>query len=220
MAYSRTIRLTNHRSGEETQQLVEFTDPEWATLLQFAAHADALVNTKFVRNGMPGHLSIKYEAGKGFWSESVLPPEEDLAAFLHRFRHLYLEREPASFSRACSILGRRVELPAFRALLAKQRRLFSGEARESMFRLMANGVELHTAAAFRDWINGFEYHGDSARRARIETTVGTMPFEATKALFIEFLKDMVEAIEAMRTMVEGFRAPSGFGFESRDINAN
>ena len=217
MSFSRTIRLTNRLTGEQSSQTVEFSDAEWATLRQFAAHADALAATKYVQDGMPGTFQWHFEEGKGAWTEADLPSDDVLAAALHRLRHVFLEEEPASFVKAAAILGRRVSVPEYRQLLKRIRRVYDGKRLESMFYFQVSDLELNTPQTFRDWINAYEYHGDPEKRARFDAVSDLIPAASLRAFLLNFLREAIDATMMLRRLVRAFESGNGFEVDTRDL---
>ena len=96
--------------GEAEKLHVEVDDSDWQTLIGYLEDFDRLAATR-----MGGNCQIKvtftFDARTGFSWSGEMPPEDDVAAFLHRLRPFVLNDERSNFNRVCNILGRAIAHP-------------------------------------------------------------------------------------------------------------
>ena len=94
-------------------------------------------------------------------ANGTLPPADDVDAFVYRMRSFVLKNEPTSFYRICGIVGRRVAHPAVRALISRQKDMFSIRDFQDQIRLSSNGTILNAEDTLMLWLNAVgEYHSD------------------------------------------------------------
>lgn len=98
------VHFTDPSTAQKVEVVGEFSDAEWEILLRFAEYAEQLGQTRMVQEGSNVRCSIRLEAKKGINSSVIVPPENDIAAFLHRMRPFVLQDEPTSFFRVFSMM--------------------------------------------------------------------------------------------------------------------
>src|SRR5271157_3653571 len=96
------LTLTVKDTGENISLSGSFPDEEWILLNEFLEYADDLLETKFVKDGMPASLNIKMEQGKDMVVATQLPDWNDVIVFLHKFRPIRLQSESTNFYKICN----------------------------------------------------------------------------------------------------------------------
>lgn len=200
MAYSFEL-VIGVNQDEREKVAVEFSDADWALLSRYLEDFELLAATR-----MGEHCQVKFkylfDAEKGFSYSSEMPPEDDVAAFLHRLRPFVLKNEPASFYRICKILGRAIAHPGMTALLRKQRDEFSGRAFQSQLQFSSNGITVNAEDVLQNWLNAYEYHRDPDRRDELKKIHHEhLPLEAIRPIFLSMLIDKAGAVAEIAKIV-------------------
>jgi hypothetical protein len=126
--------------------------------------------------------------------DSQLPPDDDLAAFLHRMRPFLLQKESTSFITICKILDWRLEDVILRAVVERQRCLYSGKEFQSEVRITSNATLLNDDKIVLKWLNAYEFHRDKSNRAELDALHQIIPLQHMRAIFISTLMDMGKAV--------------------------
>jgi hypothetical protein len=194
MPYEYQLILTI-KDGKETVSLSgSFQADAWSLLNKYLDYADDLLNTKFVRSGMPASMNIKWEQESGMVVSTKLPDWDDVTVFLHKFRPIGLQSEDANFYKICNILAKELAHPYVRNMIDEQREIYTGKRMQSMFRIQSDDIVLNSEKVLNDWLNSFEYHRDKEKRKFIESLHEMFPLEASKVLFLGLLSDKTQAI--------------------------
>lgn len=186
---------------QEAEKLhVEIEDQDWHTLVGYLEDFDQLAATRM------GNCQIKikftFDARTGFSWSGEIPPEDDVAAFLHRLRPFVLNDERSNFNRVCNILGRAIAHPGMTGVLRQQRDEFTGRAFRSQVQLFSNNTVVNTEEALQDWLNAYEYHRDSERRERLaKIHHELLPLEALRPVFVSMLIDKARAVATVAEIV-------------------
>ena len=85
MPYEYELTLVINHTETVTQK-GSFQADAWNTLNEYLEYTDELLKTKFVQDGMPAALNIKWEHDSGMVVSTKLPNWDDVSAFLHKFR--------------------------------------------------------------------------------------------------------------------------------------
>lgn len=200
MPYEYELTLTiNHT---ETVALKgSFHVDAWNTLNEYLDYTDELLKTKFVLNGMPAFLNIKWEQDSGMVVSTKLPNWDDVSAFLHKFRPLGLQKESTFFYNICNLLTKEITYPNFRNMVDEQRDIFSGKRTQSVYKISSNDVILNSEKVLYDWLNSNEYHRDKEKRKFIDSLHEMFPLDGSKVLFLGLLSDKTQAIHNIAGLV-------------------
>jgi hypothetical protein len=212
------VKMSHALSSESWHHTGEFSDEEWQRLVRFEQFARELAQTRFYREGMPSSFSFGWNDQGEFHSNSTPPDPDDLSAFLMRIRPFYLEKEGAFFNGICNILSRRVEIPPFRDFIRKQKEIFACKRQRSMYEIQLNGTVLNSSDILDKWLNAFEFHRDEEKRREIEELSQILPLESSKAMFVEMLFEMTEAILTVSRLIEGLRLRNGMVMKTRELS--
>jgi hypothetical protein len=167
---------------------------EEAALRHYLAEYDRLMSCRPLQKEIPCGVSFTTSPESGVAIESNLPGADDRAILLHRLRPFVLESEPASFARVASILGRRISQPVVRELIRMQRRFWSGQAFTAQSPIKINGRRLNGERFLTAWLNGEEYHRDSAKATAFESLRGSPFFPLFDWILVNLLTDKLRAI--------------------------
>src|SRR5947209_3703094 len=147
-----TYRLRLPDSEEFETVTVAFTAQEAARLKQFVDCASALLRTSIVRRGFRTTLDLRYADGS-LAAEWTRPTDDEMAAYLHRYRPFGLENESTYFYKVVNLLSKKVDSRLFRSSLRELRHMFSGKLmQETKIKIEANDVMLNSDKFFIDWL--------------------------------------------------------------------
>lgn len=162
---------------------------------------DRLLEVKTAREGVPCSFEMRVENDQVKYITSESPSDEELAALLHRLRPFILVKELVSYLKVSSRLSKLFNHTYVRNLLKEQRELFDGRSNQRLVRITSNDVLINCEKTLFDWLNGFEYHQDPAKRARIESLHRVMPFEHSKPVLLTLLGNKVQAILELASLI-------------------
>lgn len=201
MPYDYELTLTVQDTGENVILKGSFQEDAWNLLMEFLEYVDDLMNTQFVKDGMPASLNIKWEQNTDMMVSTKLPDWDDVTVFLHKFRPIGLQSESTNFYKICNILSKELVHPHFRNMIDEQREIFSGKRTQTAFRIQSNNVVLNSEKVLYDWLNAFEYHRDKEKRQFIEQLHQMFPLDASRVLFLGLLSDKTQAIYNIAVLV-------------------
>ncbi|MFN9610742.1 MAG: hypothetical protein ACK546_01110 [bacterium] len=135
-------------------------------------------------------------------SDVELPGEDALAILLLRLRPFILEREPGSFARAMSIIGRHLDQADIRSLLKDNWSLYNGKSMQAQVRLESSGAIVNSESRLWEWLNAYEYHCDLQKRESIDELLRGSLGELPMSLWIWHLLDKLCAIHNAAGIVE------------------
>jgi hypothetical protein len=129
--------------------------------------------------------NVHWDAETGLSDRSVIPPEDDIDAFLHRIRPFVLQKDKDTyFPNVCDILSRYLKHSQLRASIQRQRDRFLGKEFQSKVQIMSNEAILNTDETLKNWLNAFEYHRDVPKQEELKTLHQILPLESSRALFV------------------------------------
>ena len=193
---SRPTQIIVRTPGDEPPHVVQVAlEAEESDLLgRYVNEAETLRSWPQLADAIRARFNFNYKADSGVAIEVLLPPWDLVGILLHRLRPFILERESYSFLKIQSVLGKGLSDPAIRAYLGLQRDAFPGRVLRSQIQVTSNGVEIISESVLLDWLNGFEYHRDEVRRARLDELHRLMPLDMSKYFFISMLTDKIRAV--------------------------
>lgn len=194
MAYQYNLTLTHKETGDQVSLSGEFESGNWERLIEFAQYADELLRTKFVQDGMPASLNIRWDESSGMAVTAKLPPWDDVIVFLHKFRPIGLQSERTYYYNICNILTKEIADPHFRSMIDEQRDIYSGKRMRAQFQVQSDEVILNSEQVLYDWLNAYEYHRSKEKREFVDALHNFLPLEASKVLFLALLTDKTVAI--------------------------
>jgi hypothetical protein len=140
-------------------------------------------------------------------SASGLPSDDQLAALLLRFRHFYMNDEPANFLKVLKILprhNRHTDLVAYCKNLREiwQKALFAGLMKISL------GDETLNAQQILDlWLNGYHFHTDELKAKKLEELVSVLGADFVKFMLVDVVTRCSQAIIVLNGALRGVVAP-------------
>jgi hypothetical protein len=180
--------------GTEAAHVADFAADEWRILEAFSNYAAELSRTALVSTD-PGELRLSISASDaGVTSEVAMPDPDYYRALLHLMRPFVLQKEATHFGKIINILLLRLDHPAFRTYLDRQKAIFAGQRQQAM-KLFSNGTVINSIETLDLWLNGFEYHRDADKRTQFEALQSqTLPVEVSLNLLAGIVLDRVRAV--------------------------
>jgi hypothetical protein len=205
------VKATNTVTGEVEEQSGTFPDEEWRRLTQFLTNANRLASCRMAESQHQLSWGIAAEKGEPARFRASLPPEDDIAAFLHYLRPFVLEKSPTNFTKARKIMARRVTLPAVRRYLDRLLAIYSGEDIAFKIEVGSRAGELvvNSDDTIRKWLNGMEYHHDDDKDAEIRAMYEVFPEPAARALLVYCMLQRASAIGKLGAMIDGLSKRDG-----------
>jgi hypothetical protein len=199
---SHSFNLSVRVNQEEPERLhAAVDDEEWNMLASFLDDFERLAATR-VANGGQVKVRLEFDARSGFSSSGEMPPDDDVAAFLHRLRPFVLNDERSNFYRVCNVLGRSVGHRGITAMLQRQRDEFSGKLFQSQIQITSNHAVVNSEKVLQNWLNAYEYHRDAGRRDELaKIHHEQFPLEAIRPVLFSMLIDKARAIAAIADVV-------------------
>ncbi len=151
------IRLTDKRSGDISEHVVEFSAEEWSQLHSYLEHVRELEATRFAREGGGVSLNLQWKEGSGLSWSVTMPPADDLSALLHRLRPLILQSEPASFVKVRKLLERKLKDAPIGPLIRFLLDLYSGKELQKLIVMQSNDQIMNSEEMLFTWLNAREY---------------------------------------------------------------
>jgi len=195
------------RAGQSRELSGEFPDTEWTQLQRFLTSSFRLAECGFAESHRQLSFGIKTSAGQPVVHTATLPPERDVAEFLHRMRPFVLDREQTNFFKIRKILARRLTLPEVRTHLDRLRDLYSGK--EIPFALHVNERVLTSDEGLDLWLNAFEYHQDSQKQTELEAMYRVFPEPSAKAVFLYTMLQRASAVGKLGAFIDGLAKADG-----------
>ena len=200
------LTLQDPVSGEPVVVSGTWSDDEWWALESYAKSVADLRATGMMKgmleDGNRIQVRLNYTEGQGMELATKLPPNKDVAEFLHELRPFILTSEPASFDRVRGLLAKRLDHSSLRTLLHLALELYRGDNTRAMFQMRSNDVLLNSERTLMEWLNAFEYHRDRQKQEAIEALHRMVPLEFSRAVFITLLVDKADAIFKLSTLVD------------------
>jgi len=172
-------------------------DSDWDILNKFTQYAEELLTSNWAKNGFPASLKIHWEQGSTIQVDTQLPLWDDVEVFLHRFRPFILQNEETNFYRIGNYLYKLIDQPYLRSFISNQREIYSGKMMQNFVKISSNDVLLNSEKVLLDWLNAYEYHRDSQKKAFIDELHQMFPLGASKVIFLQLLSDKAAAIYNM-----------------------
>jgi hypothetical protein len=201
------ITAKNVRTGETEQVAGEFDDGEWAQLARFLDRSWRLARCGIVQTQYDLKFGMSAKLGEPTTFTATLPPERDIAEFLHTMRPFVLEREPTSFLKVRNVLARRLAIASVRDHLDGLRDRYLGK--HIPFAIQANDLTLTSEEAVDKWLNAFEYHQDSDKQGELEAMYRLFPEPNIHALFIYFMLQRASAVGKLGALIDGLAKRDG-----------
>jgi hypothetical protein len=166
-------------------------------LVAFTEAANALNKTAFAANRDQLSVSLHFSKDGHISNTGSLPSDDEIAAFLHLFRPIYLEKEALNYNTICNLVSAHLNDDAVTQCLREWKRHYDARASRNVFEIAAAGIVLNSQEFLNNYLNALEYHRDQDRRKVIDEISGHYPLEAQKAIIVLLLPMRLQAIKKL-----------------------
>ncbi len=198
------FKVENASTGECREFERSMFSPELKErIVAFCGYAETLNNCSFVKNWSQIQISIKLAKDGRIENNGVLPPEDDIAAFLHRLRPFFLKRdEPTNFHLMITHVSRHLADPTIDEIARHWRSYYDGRESQNIFTISVGGKVLNSDEFFNNYIYAFEYHRNKEKRKIVDDIAQHFPLEAQRPLFILLLMTRLNAINTFASFLK------------------
>lgn len=190
MAYEYRLIVTASDSADAVLA-GSFDSQNWDLLQRYLRAVYDLLETRYVKNGMPASLHISWQKESGLTIDPKLPDWEEVMVFLHRFRPVGLQSEATYFSTVANLLKKELVHPSVRRLLDNIREQFRDQ---TGYTFEIDGTVVNSEDILGTWLNAYEYHRDQDKQKIIDDLHRSFPLDATKVLFLTMLRQKMIAV--------------------------
>ena len=205
------IKATNNETGAIDEQAGEFADEEWQRLTRYLTNVNRLAACRLAETQSQLNWRISGERGEPTRIEATLPPEDDIAAFLHYLSPFVLDQSPVNFMRTRNTVALHITVPSIQRYLKRLKAIYLGK--EIPFQIEVGSkvgqLRLDSAEAIDKWLNGLEYHPDAEKREFIQAVYEVFTEQATRAMFLYCMLERASAIGKLGAMIDGFAKRDG-----------
>ena len=170
-------------------------------LVDFIEAARVLNETSFARKLRDYTFSLHLANNGQITNTGNLPSDDELAAFLHRLRPFYLQKEALNFNSVCNAISAHLNDDAVTQCLRYYKRHNKGEMLQKTFKLVVAGKHINSPEFLDDYLNALEYHRAPERREVIEKISAHFPSEAQKLIVDLLLISRLSAINQLAHFV-------------------
>ena len=175
-------------------------EEEWSKLADYLECSYRLAACEFAKTSFQLKFGFSWQRGEPVRFNATLPPERDIAEFLHRMRPFVLEREPTAFQRVRNIVARHLTVPLAQRHLDGLRRRFAVE--DIGFTIKVGDLVLTAPEAVRKWLNAFEYHRDTDKQTELRAMYQVFPESSARVLFLVVLLEQAAAIGRLGALLD------------------
>jgi len=134
-------------------------------------------------------------------NRGLLPSDEEIAAFLHRLRPIYLNDEPTNFNRVANVISAHFNDPRITGLIRVCKRYYDGRTSREVFEIAAGGMVINSQEFLDHYLNALEYHRDTDRRQHIDRIAEHFPLDAQKPFVVLLLRLRLNAINKLASFL-------------------
>lgn len=208
------FRFTITEHGQSDQLSGEFPDEDWQRLELFLDCSYRLARCRIAVTQKDLKLHVSAKIGEPTLFTAQLPPEDDVAAFLHCMRPFILEREPTNFLKVRNTLRRRLTLGAAQRYLDRLKDLYSGKDFPVIIEVGTDSgtLSLTSDEAITKWLNAAGaggYHQDADKGAELQAMYRIFPKESAQVLFLGVLLGRAAAIGRMGALIDNIAKREG-----------
>jgi hypothetical protein len=173
----------------------------WDLLEAFMLHSDDAHRTRFARELQTYKPSFRFSNRGVVSNAGVVPDDEALSAFLHKYRPIILPSEPTEFRQVCSRLVRHVSNSTFTKLVDNWKDQYSGKPIAELVTMKQGDLSLLGDSFLQQYLNAYEYHRDKNKRARLVAFTNTFEPEARRGLITLLLQLKICAVSSLREFI-------------------
>jgi hypothetical protein len=199
------LRIVFPASESTTPFEVEFptlTAEPREVLNDFISYSDEAHRTCFARELSSYKISFHLTNSGAIKNNGIVPDEEALSTFLHKYRPIMLKNEPTEFSNVCSLLVRHIANPEFTKAIKTWKTEYSGKNLREICRMEQGDYLLTSQIFLENYLNAFEYHRDRQLRRRLSGFAATFEPAARRGLVTLLLTLKFSAVSRLRLFIK------------------
>ena len=171
----------------------DFSVEEFATLEQYTRLMARVRACALLSRGMGGFGGLTLDKS-GLTIRSAPCTDGELYELLHLIRPITLEDETASFKNVAALLGRRLRDPNLLQFLKINNRVFRDGEMSLYLQISVGRQKLFAESLLHTWLNGTQYHTDSAKAESWSKLEGSLGEPNAKAVVLSQLHSKVMAL--------------------------
>ena len=194
--------ISNSAMGEkQTFQRPLFPPEVKSKLVAFTEAANALNKTAFAKRNQIC-TSLHFSRDGRISNTGSLPSDDEIAAFLHRLRPIYLQKEALNYNTISNLLSEHLNVPAITQCLREWKHHYDARASREAFEIAVATKVLNSQDFLDNYLNALEYHRDQDRRKVIDEISVHYPLEAQKAIIVLLLAMRLKAIKNLASFLQ------------------
>ena len=178
-----------------------FPDETKRKLTTFCDCAKSLNESSFVENPLNRKGSLHFSNDGSIIHKGVFPPDDDISAFLHRLRPIYLNDEETNFNNIANLVGQHLSDDDTTEAIRYWKKYYDGRDSQKIFKIKIKEKILNSSEFFDNYVNAFEYHRNPKRRQHIDSIAEQFPLEAQKSVFVFLLGLKMKAINKLASFI-------------------
>lgn len=186
---------------ERRFQRTLFPDETRRKLSIFCDCALSLNESSFVKNPMSYKGSLHFANDGSLVHKGVFPPDDDISAFLHRLRPIYLQDEETNFNKIANLVKQHISDTDVTEAIRYWEKYYDGRDSQKTFIIKIKEKILNSNEFFNNYVNALEYHRDHTRREYIDSIAEHFPLEAQKSVFVLLLGQKMKVINKFASFV-------------------
>jgi len=179
-----------------------FTAETREVLSDFISYSDEAHRTRFAHELSSYKISFHLTNSGAVKNNGIVPDEEALSSFLHKYRPIMLKKEPTEFSKVCSLMVRHVAHPEFTKAIKSWKTEYSGKNLREICRMEQGDYLLTSQIFLENYLNAFEYHRDQKLRHRLSGFADTFEPAARRGLVTLLLTMKFSAVSRLRNITK------------------
>jgi hypothetical protein len=191
---TRKLRATSEDGSVIEDVSLELSEDDVQLLERYLQNCDRLKEARLLKNEFPSIKNIKWTTESGMSFEVSEFSYSDVCELLHLARPLFLSREPASFEKACAVIGKQAKGTAMAQHLKHLRSTYERGDYQSYFQITVGDVPLFEDETLKHWLNGVEYHQDVERAKVVRELEESLSKEVARGIFVSQLSGRVRAV--------------------------
>lgn len=175
-----------------------FVEDDWVLFDDFITYSNDAHRTRFARELASYKPSFNFSNSGMVKNSGVVPDEEALVTFLHKYRPVILKKERTSFNNICSRLVLHIHNPGFTECVRQWRKEYSGAALREVFELKQGDIHLLGESFLDLYLNAFEFHRDKKKKEQLAVFEDKFTPEAKRGLVTLILICKFSSVSRLR----------------------
>ena len=196
------IQFHDNTAHECEIECPPLTDELREVLREFIAYSDDAHRTRFARELKTYKISLHITNSGIVKNNGVVPDEEALSTFLHKYRPIILKSEPTEYCNVCTLLVRHISSPDFNRAIKSWKTEYSGKNLKNLCRMEQGDYLLTSQLFLENYLNAFEYHRDRQLHRKMEKISATLEPDAMRALVTLLMIIKFSAVSRLRQLVK------------------